>query len=160
MLRATTLGPLGIGALSLYMVVVMGFAVGANTGYMAESPAEAHIEYNGTHVTDHSTGETDNITYNFSKNKTTEPILGVTPPEVNVSYPGDQLIQSGVQDFARSVARTSFTVAFAVADVSAWAFYRLQWLPQIVISSLLNLLGLIPLFGIGLVAIQRFRRYR
>jgi len=160
--RYGTLGVGGTMGLALYMIVLMGAIMGANVGYMADSPQDATVHYNGSHVTNGATGETDNISLNVSDIEDgQERLYGIDLGDgFNIDYPGKATVKDATRGMARNMGKAAFIVGFGVADVTASVVYHLQWIPQWLVSFLFNLMAFLPVLGVGYVAVRKVSEVR
>jgi len=150
----------------LALTTATGALLGAQQGYEAQNATAATITYNGTH-TQVGTEAPTNVTLDF-ENHTEGPVerrINETLPAVltggGPSMPGEQYVQAGVRSFARHTAHLTFTLAFGAADILATFTYHNKWLPQWLVSGVLQLAAYIPMGGVVVYELARvWRRYR
>ena len=137
----------------LVCLTLTGVVAGANVAYAADSPAEAYVEYNGTHL---DSGTAEPTPFGNREAESTEPpdansrddshFFDGTALESYVIGSTDRLIDAMVR-YTAWVADSTATVLFPVSNV----------VPRSVTMGILNLL---TVFGFGFMGYRQYRHYR
>ena len=137
----------------LVCLTLTGVVAGANVAYAADSPGEAHIEYNGTHL---DSGNAEPTPFGNREMESAEPpdansrddshFFGGTPLEPYVMGSTDRLIDAMVR-YTAWIADSTASAVYPVSDV----------VPRSVTMGILNLL---TVFGFGIMGYRQYRQYR
>jgi len=137
----------------LVCLTLTGAVFGANVAYAADSPDEAYVEYNGTHL---DSGPGEPIPFGNREMKSAEPpdansrddshFFDRTVLEPYVMQSTDRLIDAMVS-YTAWVADSTATVLYPVSSI----------VPRSVTMGILNLL---LVFGFGVMGYRQYRQYR
>ena len=137
----------------LVCLTLTGAVVGANVAYAADSPGEASVEYNGTHL---DTGTAEPTPFGNREMESAE------PPDANSRDDSHFFDGTALESYVRGStdrlidAMVRYTAW--VADSTASAVYPISdAIPRSVTMGILNLL---TVFGFGFMGYRQFRQYR
>jgi hypothetical protein len=116
----------------LICLTLIGAALGANVAYAVESPGDASVTYNRTHL---DTGASEPVE-----------LMNMTAAD------------SPTQQFVEPIADAMFRYSAWVADSTASAVYPVSgFVPRSVTMGILNLL---TVFGFGFMGYRQYRHFR
>lgn len=143
----------------LYTLVVTGAIIGANTGYAAETNAEATIAYHG----DHAVVGTERVDTSYDPDDAERADRRGAGPfddelsQVAESDSNQGFLEPQVHAFTASLLDTSFALAFGVAGAVSVFVYQNQWIPMVLVEGVLTAASVVPVLVMGIAVLRQVR---
>lgn len=164
-------GPMAI--LVIYIVVLMGAAMGASAGFDAEnvSQTEMYLE-NETLVVGNNETDVSFDAENASRSDPYEQAESTSPTLWLADRYGDQFpqivpdrVNNAAQNASMTLAKRMYwgalSIAVGTADATAtWTYHNRWWLPQWLVKGVLQLGMVIPIGGMLYVSFKRLQELR